>query len=320
MYNERFQGEGAPDSAIQDGGLPNLPKAGFPANYLSNPALQHAFDQLWANAPGAGGVRLADRFAAAWAHVAAAFRRTSVLGYELFNEPWPGTAWAPCAATPGCPAFDVKLKAFYERVFARVRAVDRRQLIWYEPNVLFNGGANTYLGPILRLFRPDDVGAGDQTGDRDRPAACAKRVEPGAGDAARARRALSAGGSGDAGSMELHARLAEVPGELLDHARRTAIALPGRISQRDRDPGVRVRRALWRRRQRRRPGLSARRLDAAHRIVPRRFADHRHRVAGERSPRLVPGAQAPVSLSGRRRRIPRPPPRRASGSGRSRSS
>ena len=39
MYNERFQGEGAPDWAVQDGGLPNLPKAGFPTNYLVNPAV-----------------------------------------------------------------------------------------------------------------------------------------------------------------------------------------------------------------------------------------------------------------------------------------
>ncbi len=149
MYNERFQGEGAPDWAVQDGGLPNLPKAGFPTNYLVNPAVQHAFDQFWADAPGPGGVGLEDRFAGAWARVATAFKRTpSVLGYEIFNEPWPGTVWEPCALTPGCPAFDVKLKAFYARVFARVRRVDRRTLVWYEPNVLFNGGANTHLAPI----------------------------------------------------------------------------------------------------------------------------------------------------------------------------
>ncbi len=36
LYNEQFQGEGAPDWAVQDGGLPNLPKAGFPNNYLVN--------------------------------------------------------------------------------------------------------------------------------------------------------------------------------------------------------------------------------------------------------------------------------------------
>lgn len=148
MYNERFQGEGAPDWAVQDGGLPNL-KEGFPTNYLTSPAVQHAFDQFWANAPGPGGIGLADRFAGAWAQVAAAFKRTpSIVGYEIFNEPWPGTVWQPCALPPGCPAFDVKLKAFYTRVFKRVRAVDRRTLVWYEPNVLFNGGVNTNLAPI----------------------------------------------------------------------------------------------------------------------------------------------------------------------------
>ena len=80
MYNERFQGEGAPDWAVQDGGLPN-PTLGFPGNYLANPAVQHAFDVFWSNASGPGGVGLEDRFAAAWAHVAARFRSTrSVLG------------------------------------------------------------------------------------------------------------------------------------------------------------------------------------------------------------------------------------------------
>ena len=76
LYNERFQGEGWPDWAVQDDGLPAEPKAGFPANYLVMPALQRAFDHFWANDPGPGGVGLQDRYAAAWAHVAARFRST----------------------------------------------------------------------------------------------------------------------------------------------------------------------------------------------------------------------------------------------------
>ena len=148
MFNERFQGEGAPGWAVQDGGLPN-PALGFPGNYLANPAVQHAFDQFWNNAPGPGGVGLQDRFARAWAYVAAHFGRApSVLGYELFNEPWPGTIWQPCASALGCPAFDSKLTAFYLRVFARIRTADRRTLVFYEPNVLFNGGAPTHIGSL----------------------------------------------------------------------------------------------------------------------------------------------------------------------------
>src|SRR5688500_6758051 len=34
LYNERFFGEGWPDWAVQDDGLPNQPNAGFPGNYL----------------------------------------------------------------------------------------------------------------------------------------------------------------------------------------------------------------------------------------------------------------------------------------------
>src|SRR5258707_11090732 len=88
MYNERFQGEGAPDWAVQDGGLPN-PALGFPGNYTANPALEHALDQFFTNASGPSGRGLQDWFASAWAHVAARFRANrSVLGYELFNEPF----------------------------------------------------------------------------------------------------------------------------------------------------------------------------------------------------------------------------------------
>ena len=148
LYNERFQGEGAPDWAVQDDGLPN-PALGFPGNYLGNPALQRALDHFFNNDPGPGGVGLQDRFAAAWAHVAERFRGdASVLGYEILNEPFPGSTWPTCANTVGCPLFDAKLTAFERRVDMAVRRVDPRTLVFYEPNVIFNDGAGTQLGPI----------------------------------------------------------------------------------------------------------------------------------------------------------------------------
>jgi endoglycosylceramidase len=148
LLNERFQGEGFPDWAIQDGGLPN-PMLGFPTNYLGNPALQHALDQFWSNAPGPGGIGLQDRYAAAWRHVAGRFASDpSVLGYELLNEPFPGTAYAACAGPGGCPAFDFKLTAFNRKVARAIRRADRRHLIFYEPNVLFDFGAVTGVRPL----------------------------------------------------------------------------------------------------------------------------------------------------------------------------
>src|SRR4051794_7902839 len=90
MYNERFQGEGWPDWAIDDDGLPAEPKNGFPGNYLAMPALQRAFDNFWANTADPSGVGLVDRYAAAWQHVASRFAGNRyVLGYDLLNEPWP---------------------------------------------------------------------------------------------------------------------------------------------------------------------------------------------------------------------------------------
>ena len=104
QFNERFHGEGFPAWAVQDGGLPDGPDRGFPGNYTSMPSLQHAFDAFWADSPGPGGVGLSTRYASAWGHVARAFSGSPyVLGYDLFNEPWPGTNWQACGSPAGLP-------------------------------------------------------------------------------------------------------------------------------------------------------------------------------------------------------------------------
>jgi endoglycosylceramidase len=147
MYNERFQGEGWPDWAVQDDGLPNQPQYGFPTNYFAMPALIRAFDHFWANDPGPDGVGLQDHYAAAWGHVAARFAKARhTLGFDMMNEPWPGTPWTSCFVAAGCPVFDAGTMApFYHRVIDRIRSADRRKLVWYEPNVLFNFGADTNI-------------------------------------------------------------------------------------------------------------------------------------------------------------------------------
>jgi endoglycosylceramidase len=146
LYNEKFQGEGWPDWAVQDDGLLN-PQNGFPFNYLTNPALIRAFDHFWANDPGPGGVGLQDRYAAAWAHVADRFASARhTLGFDVMNEPWPGTPYTTCLVPTGCPTFDNGTMApFYRRVIGAIRSVDRQKLIWYEPNVLFNFGGDTNI-------------------------------------------------------------------------------------------------------------------------------------------------------------------------------
>ncbi len=112
------------------------------------PALNRAFDHFWANDAGPGGVGLQDRYAAAWQQVAARFASAPhVLGYDLFNEPWPGSVFASCASPIGCPAFDAaQLTSFSDRVIAAIRAVDPTSLAFYEPLLTFDFGAQTAHG------------------------------------------------------------------------------------------------------------------------------------------------------------------------------
>jgi endoglycosylceramidase len=148
LYNEKFQGEGWPDWAVRDDSAPN-PAFGFPGNYVGNPALNRAFDHFWANDPPqiTGGTGLQDSYAAAWRRVAERLGpEPSVLGYDILNEPWPGSTWSTCANPEGCPVFDQTLTAFSRRVTDRIREVDRGHIVWYEPNVIFNDGARTSHG------------------------------------------------------------------------------------------------------------------------------------------------------------------------------
>lgn len=93
LYSQSF-GDGAPPWAT-------LTSHEFAATdlwsdaYLSSPAVQESLDHFWANAAGPGGVGLQDRFAAMWAHVAAALGpHPAVVGFDLLNEPAPGSAAA----------------------------------------------------------------------------------------------------------------------------------------------------------------------------------------------------------------------------------
>jgi endoglycosylceramidase len=147
-YGPVFHDNGFPDWMTITDGLPNLFEVGFPTQYLANPALERAFDHLWANDAGPDGRPLQADDAAILAHVAAGLKGApGLLGYELINEPWPGSAYPTCLALKvGCPAFDRgPFSAYYARAVPAVRAADPTHLIWYEPLVTFNYGLPTYV-------------------------------------------------------------------------------------------------------------------------------------------------------------------------------
>ena len=150
MLNGRYQGRGFADWFLVDDGIPSQPQAGFPGNYFLNPALNRAYDNLWANVAAPDGVGLQDHFAEAWRRVAARFASAPLmLGYDLLNEPWPGSRWPSCANTEGCPpgGFDqTSLTEFSNRVIRSVRAGDPHRIAFYEPNLQFDVGAKTGHG------------------------------------------------------------------------------------------------------------------------------------------------------------------------------
>jgi endoglycosylceramidase len=150
LYNEKFGGEGWPDWAVLDDGMPAQPLSGFPGSYITSPGLNRSFDNFWADAAGPGATGLWDRYASAWAKVARTLGRDrGVLGYDLLNEPWPGSIWQSCANTEGCPLFDTgTLAPFYRRLIGAIRKVEKRRLIFYEPHVLFNFGSDTSIGRL----------------------------------------------------------------------------------------------------------------------------------------------------------------------------
>ncbi len=60
--------------------------------YLSSAAVQTAFDRFWENAPAPDGIGLQDHLAGVWRSVAARFGHLAwVVGYDLLNEPFPGS-------------------------------------------------------------------------------------------------------------------------------------------------------------------------------------------------------------------------------------
>jgi len=148
----KYAGRGFADWFPVDDGVPNMSQFGFPSGYLLNPAVSRAYDNLWANAIAGDGVGAVDHIAAAWRHIARRFRGARrLLGYDLFNEPWPGSQYPSCLSAAGCPpgGFDqTALTAFFNRVVASVRMADRKRLVFAEPNLMFDFGAATGLGKL----------------------------------------------------------------------------------------------------------------------------------------------------------------------------
>ncbi len=140
-----------------------------------------AFDNFWANAAAEGRRppgRLRGRLAAGRRQ---RFEREPyVLGYDLLNEPWPGSAFGrACAEHDGLP--DVRLDHAHRRSRNRVdrprsARSTRATLVFYEPLVTFDFGADSAHGdtgdPRGRLLASTTTACRERSAGRARGPAC----------------------------------------------------------------------------------------------------------------------------------------------------
>jgi endoglycosylceramidase len=139
VYARRFCCDGAPEWAIEDDGLPFEQAPVWSLNYFA-PAVMAAFDNFFdyeGDHP-----YLQDHFASAWQAVVARFKdHPAVLGYDILNEPSPGSAYvaSDIRDTPAdgvAVQFDRTLFTdFYVRMIGAIREVDPDGWIFYEPRV-----------------------------------------------------------------------------------------------------------------------------------------------------------------------------------------
>ena len=136
-------GNGFPRWMTRTHGATNT-RTPFPLYYITNPAIQAAFQSFWDNEKGPDGIGLQDQVATMWSALAGAVgSNPNVIGYDILNEPWPGTTWEPCVygGPKGCPAQDAAgLDELHAKVAKAIRAKDQSHLIFGEPYVLFNFG------------------------------------------------------------------------------------------------------------------------------------------------------------------------------------
>ena len=149
LYNERYQGEGAPDWAVQDDGRPGSAAGGLPRQLLRHGRAVAGVRPLLGQRPGPRRRRAAGplRRGVEARRRATSVTRTACSGIDIFNEPFPGSQWSTCLNPVGCPAFDAQLTAFSQKVIDAVRSVDKLTPVFYEPQLFFNDGVPTYVAP-----------------------------------------------------------------------------------------------------------------------------------------------------------------------------
>jgi endoglycosylceramidase len=164
VYNEMFDGEGAPNWAVCTNGVPSVDPPGRWSLEYATTAAGIAYDHFWDNDVVGN---LQGQFDLVWRKVAAYFRNDPwVAGYDPFNEPF-----SDSLVLLGNEHFDAQLQCFYtgrahpssakkggpmtcprsdpyDGVIPSILAEDPHHLIFDEPDNFASRGYPTFLGPM----------------------------------------------------------------------------------------------------------------------------------------------------------------------------
>jgi endoglycosylceramidase len=134
VYGEKYGGNGAPEWACQDGGVPYAQWDTWYLNYLQ-PAVIAAFNRFWHNTDG-----MQDSYIALWTYLAERYAdEPAVVGYDLMNEPFFGT---------NLPfrRFDREvLMPFYKKLILAMQEVDMNHFYFVEPAGAIGAGLPCYM-------------------------------------------------------------------------------------------------------------------------------------------------------------------------------
>ncbi len=165
VYNEAFDGEGAPNWAVcTDGARQTDPPGRWSENYATK-AAGNAYHHFWANDVVGN---LQGEYDRVWAQVAGYFTSNPwILGYDPFNEPF-----SKSLVTHGDEQFDRQLECFYTGtamigrpaagappitcpandpaagVIPQIQAADPGRLVFYEPDIFGSRGRPNFVGPM----------------------------------------------------------------------------------------------------------------------------------------------------------------------------
>ncbi len=165
VYNELFDGEGAPNWAVCTGGHPSIDPPGRWSTNYATAAAGAAYGHFWRNDVAGD---LQGEYDRVWADVAAYFSKDPwVVGFDPFNEPF-----STSLVKRGDEEFDHMLECFYTgRTFVgnpahgapaaacppddplfglvpRLETAAPSKLVFYEPDIFARHGSPNFVGPM----------------------------------------------------------------------------------------------------------------------------------------------------------------------------